>query len=203
MSINFRNTEFKGVAARLDQCPSDDMPEIVMTGRSNVGKSSLINALAGQNKLARISNTPGKTRMVIYFLVDQLFYLTDLPGYGFANVSRQIQAEFSALVDQYLSAGRPITMVLHLMDIRHKPNPQDIQMIQWLTASNIPWEIVLTKCDKLSRQQMNRQAELIMKSAGMSGDKKPLLFSAPSKLGLQQLRNTIAGAFGQEAADND
>lgn len=203
MAINFRKTVFKGVAARLDQCPKDQLTEIVMSGRSNVGKSSLINALAGQSKLARVSNTPGKTRMVIYFEVDEKFYLTDLPGYGYAKVSRSVKAGFSELVDQYLSAGRPITMVMHLMDIRHKPSTHDMQMISWLSAAGIPWRIVLTKIDKLSRQQINKQLQELRKIPGMKEAADPLLFSALNRQGLTDIREAIAAAFDDVPVDND
>jgi GTP-binding protein len=195
MAVNFRKTVFKGVAARLDQCPVDNLPEIVMSGRSNVGKSSLINLLAGQNKLARVSNTPGKTRMVIYFLVDDRFYLTDLPGYGYAKVSKKTKAEFSELVDQYLSASRPISMVLHLMDIRHKPSEHDLQMIEWLSSNQIPWRLVLTKSDKLSRAQINKQLQVLSKVQGMQSAPKPMVFSAINKQGLHEMRELIAGVF--------
>jgi GTP-binding protein len=203
MPINFRKTVFKGVAARLDQCPNDNIPEVVMSGRSNSGKSTMINLLAGQSKLARTSNTPGKTRMVIYFLVDDRFYLTDLPGYGFARVSRQTREEFSALTDQYLSSGRPITMILHLMDIRHKPGRHDEQMMEWLSANNIPWRIVLTKCDKLSRQQQIKQLDLLKSIPVMKSAPEPLLFSAHNKTGLEELRCILAEAFGDSPVKND
>ncbi len=203
MAVNFRKTVFKGVAAKLDQCPKDQLPEIVMSGRSNVGKSSLINALAGQSKLARVSNTPGKTRMVIYFEVDERFYLTDLPGYGYAKVSKEVKAGFSELVDQYLSAGRPIAMVMHLMDIRHKPSTHDLQMISWLSSSGFPWRIVLTKSDKLSRQQINKQIQELRKIPGMKDASEPLVFSALNRNGLSEVREAIAAVFDDIPVEND
>ena len=203
MAVNFRKTVFKGVAAKLDQCPKDQLPEIVMSGRSNVGKSSLINTISGQSKLARVSNTPGKTRMVIYFEVDERFYLTDLPGYGYAKVSRDIKAGFSELVDQYLSAGRPIAMVMHLMDIRHTPSTHDMQMINWLSSSGIPWRIVLTKSDKLSRQQINKQIQELRKIPGMKEASEPLIFSALNRNGLAEVREAIAAVFEDTPIEND
>lgn len=203
MPINFRKTVFKGVAARLDQCPDHKLPEVVMSGRSNVGKSTMINLLAGQNKLARTSNTPGKTRLIIYFEVDEKFYLTDLPGYGYAKVSKKIQEEFSALADQYLSAGRPISLILHLMDIRHKPGQHDEQMMEWLSANSIPWRVVLTKCDKLSRQQQLKQLALLKSIPAMKSAPEPLLFSAQNKNGLKELREVVAGVFNDIPVEND
>ncbi|MDW7659450.1 MAG: ribosome biogenesis GTP-binding protein YihA/YsxC, partial [Bacillota bacterium] len=160
MAIQFRNTEFVGVAVSEEQCPKDRLPEIVMSGRSNVGKSSLINSLADQRKIARISNTPGKTRQIIFFRIDQALYLVDLPGYGHAAVSKQAKLILSQLADTYLNSDRPIALVLLLLDIRISPTKQDRQMLEWLEQSGKPWRIILTKADKLSRSAglMRRQA---------------------------------------------
>ncbi len=161
MAINFRKTRFIGVAADLAQCPVSDLPEIVLSGRSNVGKSSLINALADNRQLAKISSTPGKTRLIIYFNVDEKLLLTDLPGYGFAQVSQQTRVAFSALADRYLESGRPIALVLHLLDIRHDPSIQDLQMIEWLKSRNLESFVILSKSDKLSRSQALRRRKEI------------------------------------------
>lgn len=201
MPIFFRKTQFSGVAAEPGQGPKDPLPEIVLSGRSNVGKSSLINALADQRKLARVSNTPGKTRLVVYFDVDRRFYLTDLPGFGFARVSQQAREKFSSLVDTYLTGNRPIVMVLHLLDVRHEPSDLDHQMLAWLAASNLPYRVILTKCDKLSRVQLTRQIAVIAAALEV-GDLSLLLpFSAENRQGVQELRALIAGHFGDTAAD--
>ncbi len=201
MAINFRQTKFIGVAAKLDQCPPPDLPEIVMSGRSNVGKSSLINALAGHNKLAKTSQTPGKTRLVIYFNVDNQLLLTDLPGYGFAKVSQSEKERFSKLADQYLQSKRPIQMVLHLLDVRHKPNQHDIQMIAWLVESGLPWQIVLTKIDKLSRLQALKRRQEIADFLGIDDLSHLNLVSITKKQGITELRELIAARIGAEVAD--
>ena len=201
MAVNFRKTAFTGVAAKLEQCPPPDLPEIVMSGRSNVGKSSLINALADNKKLAKISQTPGKTRLVIYFNVDNQLLLTDLPGYGYAKVSQSEKERYSKLADQYLHSDRPICMVLHLLDIRHKPNQHDIQMIAWLVESGLPWQIVLTKVDKLSRTQAQKQRQEIAKFLGIDDLSHLNLVSTTKKQGLTELRELIAARVGESVAD--
>ncbi len=190
--IDFRKTEFWGVAANLKQCPPSLQPEIVLSGRSNVGKSSLVNALADNRRLARISVSPGKTRLIIYFIIDGQVLLTDLPGYGYARVSQQTKAAFSELADSYLTSGRPVALVLHLLDIRHSPSADDRQMLMWLKAQGLPFQIVLTKADKLSRNQiLQRQRELIEELQFENADHL-LVFSATSKQGVNELRQVIA-----------
>ncbi|MDD2534936.1 MAG: ribosome biogenesis GTP-binding protein YihA/YsxC [Eubacteriales bacterium] len=201
--MNFLKTQFFGVAADLKQCPQDNLPEIVISGRSNVGKSSLINTIAGQKQLARVSSTPGKTRLVIYFNVENKLYLTDLPGYGFAKVSQAKQADFSALVDLYLTGNRPIRMVLHLLDVRHKPSQLDIQMLAWLEANNLPFRVILTKCDKLSRAQLVQQVKVLAKELDLEDDVNMITFSATNRLGLHELRSLIAAQVGEDAAFTD
>ncbi len=144
----FRNLKFQRLAAKVADCPNDGLPEIVMAGRSNVGKSSLINAISGQKRLARVSSTPGKTRHVIYYLKENLGYLADLPGYGFAKVSKREQERFSQLVEDYFNLGRPIAQVLLLLDVRHDPNAHDVQMIRFMREAGLPFALVFTKCDK-------------------------------------------------------
>jgi GTP-binding protein len=187
----------------LKQCPDDGLPEIVLSGRSNVGKSSLVNTIAGQKQLARVSNTPGKTRLVVYFNVENKLYLTDLPGYGFTRISQDKQTQFSQLVDTYLTAGRPIRLVLHLLDVRHEPSQLDIQMMAWLEANGLPYRVVLTKCDKLSRQQLVQQVQRMAKALDLEEDVNVLQFSSLNRQGVKELRDLIASVVGETAADLD
>jgi GTP-binding protein len=188
MTINFQNTIFAGVAASLKDCPQVVVPEIILSGRSNVGKSSLVNALAGNGRLARISSTPGKTRLVVYFQVDRQLLLTDLPGYGYASVSRGKRAAYSQLADQYLNSGRPIALVLHLLDIRHAPSEDDQLMLNWLQQCGIPYRIVLTKADKLSRSQIQQARSSIASALGLADPESLLIFSAETGTGVHELR---------------
>lgn len=186
----FTNVVFTGPAAKLNQCPQDGLEEVVLAGRSNVGKSSLVNALAGQKSLARVSQSPGKTQMVLYFLVNQSYYLTDLPGYGY-TASRQAKASFSSLIDSYFQIDRPIRLVLHLMDIRHKPSEQDHVMREFLKTQDYMSAIVLTKADKLSRAQINKQSQMIIKELGVDNETACFVISNSKRVGLEDLGEYI------------
>lgn len=195
MEIDFRRARLALAAGRLDQCPQTGLPEIVLSGRSNVGKSSLINAVTDQKKLARISQAPGKTRIILYFSVDDRFYLTDLPGYGYARVARQVKEDFDRLVDSYLNAGRPICLVLHLLDIRHDPGESDRQMIEWLKEQQLPYQIILTKADKLSRQAANLRIGELARFLRVEPEAL-ILFSSASRQGVDAVRSRILAALG-------
>lgn len=195
MDVDFRRAKLDVAAGRLDQCPQTGLPEIVLSGRSNVGKSSLINAITDQRKLARISQAPGKTRIILYFGVDDRFYLTDLPGYGYAKVAQTVKENFDKLVDGYLNSDRPICLVLHLLDIRHEPNDGDRQMMAWLSDQNLPYQIVLTKSDKLSRQALNLRVQEMARILGTDvADLVP--FSASNRQGVEAIRTCILAALG-------
>lgn len=197
MTIDFRRANLDVAAGRLDQVPQNGRPEIILSGRSNVGKSSLINSLTDQKKLARVSQAPGKTRIILYFLVDNQFYLTDLPGYGYALVAQEVKDNFNRLTDAYLNSGRPISLVLHLLDIRHAPTEADRRMMDWLHAHNLPYQIVLTKADKLSRQAMNLRVKEMAKL--LDTDPADLVpFSTTAKIGIEELRSIILAALGLE-----
>ncbi|MGI6078145.1 MAG: ribosome biogenesis GTP-binding protein YihA/YsxC [Fastidiosipilaceae bacterium] len=189
--INFNNVEYKGLATNVNQAPQTGLPEIVLAGRSNVGKSSLVNGLCQRKNIARISQTPGKTQAVLYFLIDHQFYLTDLPGYGYARTSKQSKSKFSNLVDNYLTADRPIKGVLHLLDIRHKPSADDRIMNHWLTEQGIPYIIVLTKADKLSRAQMHVKKMDILRELGLPQDLEVAMVSNTKKTGYELLKEQI------------
>lgn len=190
MDINFRKTEYWGVAASLDACPPSDLPEVVLSGKSNVGKSSLVNALGDNRKLARVSQTPGKTRQVIYFIVDRQFYIADLPGYGFAKAPKMQQEQYSRLVEQYFASGRPLSLILHLVDIRHLPSREDCQMISYMQSHKLPFFIIFTKTDKLSRSKVLASARENM-TALSAGDVPYFCVSADKKQGLEELQTAI------------
>ncbi len=197
----FKNLEFYRLAAQLKDCPQDGLPEIVMAGRSNVGKSSLVNALAGQNRLARVSSTPGKTRQVIYYRKPGYCLITDVPGYGFAKVSKEEKARFSQLVEGYFSLGRNLALVLLLLDIRHAPNEHDIQMIDYMRAMALPFALVFTKCDKLSRAQVQRQIRQMYKLMRWDEETAVFAISALKRLGVSELEayiRTQVDAFSTE-----
>lgn len=191
MSVNFRKTTFMRVAANIKDCPPSEVPEVVLSGKSNVGKSSLVNAIADNRKLARVSQTPGKTREVIYFNIDNKILLTDLPGYGYARVSKEKLAKFSKLCDEYFTSGRPISLVLHLIDIRHKPSEGDIAMINYMNQANLPYFIVFTKCDKMSKAQVRKSLGEMQKYIEFSNDANVFTISSEKKEGISDLTSAI------------
>ncbi len=192
MDINFRKARFKALAARIDQCPESDLPEIVLSGRSNVGKSSLINALTDNRKLARVSQTPGKTRAVVFFDIDGKLLIADLPGYGYAKVSREKKAEFSSLADSYFTSGRKISLVLHLMDIRRDPTEEDIAMFEYMNTNNVRYYVVFTKCDKFSAAGLRKRLEEINKIYDFKENADIFAVSSDKRLGITELQEAIA-----------
>ena len=168
--------------------PPPERAEIAIVGKSNVGKSSLINHLCGNKKLAKTSQTPGKTRLINYFLLNQEFYLVDLPGYGFAKTSKTQQQEWGDLIGDYLRSGRPKHLFL-LIDIRHEPSPEDRQMLQWTLYSGIPFTLVATKADKISKSQRIVAANKAAKQMGAPPFAIP--FSAEEKIGSEALLTRI------------
>jgi GTP-binding protein len=139
------------------RCPPPDKPEIAFIGRSNVGKSSLINMLVGSKKLAKTSSTPGKTQLINHFLINQAYYMVDLPGYGWAQASQAKRTSWSKMMTEYLVQRQNLLAVLVLIDIRLPPQPIDLAFIQWLTLHHISFSIVMTKTDKVSKLQASKQ----------------------------------------------
>jgi ribosome biogenesis GTP-binding protein YsxC/EngB len=165
--------------------PKPTLPEVAVVGRSNSGKSTLINTVVGIKNLARISHTPGRTRSLVFFCVEERFLLVDLPGYGFAKAPRQDQIRWHRLVDDYLKAKRPLRGIVALFDIRREPDELDRSLLEILACSEVPWLMVWTKADKLSRAQARaRGLELErlfnVKTAG-------LIFSSTAHLGRDEL----------------
>ncbi|MCQ2533181.1 MAG: ribosome biogenesis GTP-binding protein YihA/YsxC [Clostridia bacterium] len=191
MQVNFRNTQYFTTAASVDGCPNIGLPEVVLSGKSNVGKSSLINGLADNKKLARVSQTPGKTRAVIYFNCDRKLLFADLPGYGYAKASKDVKAQFSQLADSYFTSGRKFNLVLHLIDIRHEPSEEDIGMLEYMNNNNIPYFVIFTKCDKFSRQQLNNRLRELNEEFNFGDDASIFPVSSERKIGMDSLRNAI------------
>jgi GTP-binding protein len=151
------SAEFVNSVSDLKELPAAHLPEIVFIGRSNVGKSSLINKICNKSKLAKTSSIPGRTRMLNYYLINEEFYIVDLPGYGYAKVPEQIKTGWRKLVEEYISTRDNIKLVFELMDSRHDPTYLDQLMINWLEYYEINYAIVLTKSDKISTNKMERQ----------------------------------------------
>lgn len=186
-----KKAEFAGVYVDFNQLPADGLAEIAIAGRSNVGKSSLINKLVNRKKLAKSSSTPGKTRTINYYLINEQFYLVDLPGYGYAKVSKSEKLKWNQMVENYLAKRKELKGVIQLLDVRHEPSENDVLMKEWLSSHNIPILIVANKLDKISRGNRAKQFALIRKALGLQADELPLAFSAQSGEGVEELKAAL------------
>jgi len=190
--MDFFNIEFLLSAHRLNQLPAPGLPEIAFAGRSNVGKSSLINTLIGRKRLVKVSARPGKTQGLNYFRVEEQFFLVDLPGYGFAKVPKIMQNSWQSLITTYLETRETLRCVVVIMDIRHEPKEQDTQLVQWLGEKAIPCLPVYTKIDKISGSVREKNARLL--DAGHSITAKDrILFSAKTGQGRAELLDALTG----------
>ncbi|HTL37545.1 MAG TPA: ribosome biogenesis GTP-binding protein YihA/YsxC [Kofleriaceae bacterium] len=172
-------------ASKPSEFPAANLPEIAVVGRSNVGKSSLINALVGQDGLARTSRTPGRTRLVNWFEIDGKFHLVDLPGYGYAEVSREMRESWRPLIESYLSDRKALAGVLMLIDVRRGPEEEELDFVPWLEAKEIPIVVALTKADKLAKNKRMVEVGKAKKSLGLKRD--PFAVSAQSGDGIEPL----------------
>lgn len=196
MKIN--SVEFIVSAVRRSQYPEDKLPEFLLVGRSNVGKSSFINTLINRKNMARTSAIPGKTQTLNFFLINKVFYLVDVPGYGFAKVSKQLKNKFGMIIEDYLQERDNLKMVFMLVDFRHKPTEDDILMYNYLKYYNIPVTIVATKSDKVSRNSYDRNVKMIRSTLNMVEDDDLIIFSATKKNGKQEVHNKIIEIVGIE-----
>ncbi len=182
--------EFVTSVAIPEKLGQFDMPQFAFVGRSNVGKSSLLNALACRNKLAKTSGTPGRTRLVNIFEINKSFYLVDLPGYGFAKASKEEQAGWQQLIGAFLENSTNLKMVFVLVDCRHQPSPKDVQMLDYLYRFQIPFKLVATKIDKLSRSELNRNKTLLASTLSVGVD-DILFVSAKDKKNIDKIWEVI------------
>ncbi|QWV93082.1 ribosome biogenesis GTP-binding protein YihA/YsxC [Geomonas oryzisoli] len=203
-----KNTEFIKSATRPAHYPAGDLPEIAFAGRSNVGKSSLVNVLVNRKNLVRTSSTPGRTQLINFFQVNDDFMLVDLPGYGYAKVPLAVKKDWRPMMETYLSKRENLRGVVLILDIRRVPNDDDLQMLAWLRAYSIAPIIVVTKCDKLSKNERARQTAVICSTLGVAKEELTF-FSALSKEGKDAVWTRIdavlapgkgeTGEFAEEA----
>jgi len=185
---------FVASAVSPAQYPRQPLPEVAFAGRSNVGKSSLINTLVHRKNLVKTSATPGKTRVINFFLVNQRFLLVDLPGYGYARVPREMQASWRPMVETYLQQRHTLQAVVHIVDLRHSPTPQDQQLRAWLRQHDITTVTVATKADQVTRGQRAAHLQVIRQELALPPDEPVLLFSAHNHEGRLQLWHCL-GVF--------
>ena len=193
MALNIQNTNLKISAGLPKQFPSDPIPQVAFSGRSNVGKSSLINTLLGRKSLARVSSAPGKTITINFYDVDKKLYLVDLPGYGFAKRSPEDKKKWSALTDGYFTDNKNIdrlTLVLQLIDSRVGPTKDDEMMLEFLRATELPFVVVATKIDKLNATERKKNLEAISAHPLISGQ-KVIAFSSLKGEGKEELWKTV------------
>jgi len=184
--MEYFETAFVVSAHRLDQLPQDNLPEIVFAGRSNVGKSSLLNTLLNRKQLVKVSSRPGKTTGLNYFLVENTVYFVDLPGYGYAKVGKDLRSQWGKLITSYLQTRSQIACVVVIVDLRHGVKQLDSELLGWLRQRGVPFLTVYTKADKLSGNERTRNCALLDAGHGLRPDER-IIFSATSRLGRDQL----------------
>ena len=178
-------------AVRQSQYPEDKKPEFLLVGRSNVGKSSFINSIIERKNLAHISSTPGKTQTLNFYSVNDEFYLVDVPGYGYASVSKEMQAKFGMMIEEYLENREYLKRVYMLVDFRIKPTQDDLLMYNFLKYHNLPVTVVATKVDKVSKNDREKQINLINSELNLIETDRLVLFSNKTKLGKSDIQNEI------------
>lgn len=189
MIIN--NSKYELTAVKPEQYPITQLPEIAFAGRSNVGKSSIINSLANRRNLARVGATPGMTRQINFYNIDDKFYFVDLPGYGYASVAKTEKVFWGDIIETYLSTRLALKLVILLVDIRHEPSKDDKLMHEWLVHHKVPYIVVATKSDKISRSQSNLRLKEISKTLELMPPAKLLPYSSESKQGKDELLEII------------
>ena len=189
--MNINNAEFIKSAASPKDFISDGLPTIVFSGKSNVGKSSVINRLLNRKNFARVGSSPGKTVHVNYFLIDRKAYFVDLPGYGYAKVSKEEKARWGRLMEQFFATEGLITLGVMIVDSRHKPTADDVTMAEWFKATGCPMVIVANKCDKLKKSEIEPNVELIRLTLELPEEVPVIVFSAEKGTGNQELMSKI------------
>jgi GTP-binding protein len=198
MAMQINSSEFTISSPTVSRCPNDNKAEYAFIGRSNVGKSSLINMLCNHKGLAKTSSMPGKTLLINHFIINKEWYLVDLPGYGYAKRSKKMQKQLEQMIAQYILQREQLVNVFVLIDIRHEQQKVDREFIDWLGQSNVPFTIVFTKADKLSAAQLRQNVDNYMKSLLETWEELPPYFvtSSEKKQGREPLLDYIEGIIG-------
>lgn len=193
--MNWNKVEFESAFGTLEQLSESTLPEICFSGRSNVGKSSLINKILNRKSIARVSSTPGKTVTINFYKLDE-FRLVDLPGYGYAKVADRDRERWAELMEGYFRTGRNIKLCLQLIDMRHPATEFDISMLEFLRHFEIPYTVVLTKCDKLNKTEFSNRLTALKQELGELGEGIQIIpFSALKGIGADQIRQTVENSI--------
>ena len=196
LCLVIKNVSLDIVCGISSTFPETGRPEVAFAGKSNVGKSSLINALMNRKSLARTSSQPGKTQTINYYNVNDAMYLVDLPGYGYARVSVSEKEKWGKMTERYLHSSRDLKAVFLLIDIRHEPSANDRQMVEWMTFHGFPPIIIATKLDKLKRSQVNKQVKLVRDGLGLKAQDILIPFSSETKQGREETWELIESLTG-------
>ncbi len=200
--MKIKKARLEAVCASIKQYPPDDMPEIAFAGRSNVGKSTLINLLTGRKALAKTSGSPGKTRTINFYDIDGSFRIVDLPGYGYAKVAKSVSDDWARMMDEYFDSRQGLRKVILLVDIRHEPTAQDVQMYDYLKYYGLDGIVAATKADKISNGRKASQLGMIRKKLGMDSSGKMIPVSALKRTGHEELLAEIEEILGEEIRGN-
>lgn len=187
-----KNAELETVCGITSVLPDNQMPEVAFAGKSNVGKSSLINGLLNRKSLARTSQEPGKTQTINFYNVNKELYFVDLPGYGFAKVSKEVQQKWGVMIENYLKTSKQLKAVMLLIDIRHEPSANDRNMYEWIVYNGYKPVIIATKLDKINRSQKDKHIKMIRQGLNVLPDTFILPFSAKTKQGREEILNFIS-----------
>ena len=190
--MQVKNPKFEISAVSPKQYPSNGLPEIVLVGKSNVGKSSFINTMINRKKLARTSSEPGKTRQINFYNIDEQFYFVDLPGYGYSKMSKQEQVKLNGFIDEYLHVRKNISLIVLLIDIRHKPGANDRLMYDYIIRSELPFIVIANKADKIAVTKVDDAVNEIQKDLNPIGDFTFLPFSSERKIYAQKVWDVLS-----------
>lgn len=194
--MNIKNPKFEISAVGPKQYPKNNLPEIVLVGKSNVGKSSFVNTMINRKKLARTSSEPGKTRQINFYNIDDLFYFVDLPGYGYSKMSKKEQEQVGKFIENYLFHRKEISLIIFLVDIRHSPTSNDKLMYNYIISSGLPCLILANKADKIAITKVDDTVKALQKELNPIGDIPTLPFSSERKIYKDDVWNLIAPYIG-------
>ena len=193
--MKIRSSEIVVSAIRKEQYPAEGLPEIALVGRSNVGKSSATNALLNRRTFARTSQTPGKTRTINFYKINNEFYFVDLPGYGYAIVSKSEKDKWGVIMERYLQDRQELCAIFLLVDIRHEPTNDDVMMYEWIKHFGYNCVVIATKADKISRGQYQKHISIIRKKLQLEKDEKVIPLSSSKKTGVEDVWNEIIAQY--------
>ena len=193
--MKIRSSEIVVSAIRKEQYPAEGLPEIALVGRSNVGKSSATNALLNRRNFARTSQTPGKTRTINFYKINNEFYFVDLPGYGYAKVSKSEKDKWGVIIERYLQDRQELCAIFLLVDIRHEPTNDDVMMYEWIKHFGYNCVVIATKADKISRGQYQKHISIIRKKLQLEKDEKVIPLSSSKKTGVEDVWNEIIAQY--------